>query len=411
MEQVDRSENRISSSARSQLASATYRKDLLRAPFAGILEAGWATFALVIAIRYFDASDTYKAFIAGAAPIGFLITPLTLYLAANFGTTPSRACTFIFATAALLLVGASLAQSLLFFTLFVVMSQVAAVQQGPLMLQIYTANYEANERGERMTWPFVLTALCSIGFAFLGGRALDQKIEIYNWIFISMALAAIVSAAACVKIPSKHLSREHVGNPWQNLCLIWEDRLFGFLLGSWMLLGLGNLIALPIRVEYLADPAYGVDASNTSIAILMLVVPSIARILSTKMWGHFFDRLHFVTTRNLLNIFFLASIACFFFTTNIYVLALAMAFQGMAFGGGRIFWSLWVTKISPDEKASSYMSIHMALTGLRGTIAPFIGYAILSYSSPYSVGIVGMVLILVSIVLFESVRGHTRLRA
>ena len=178
-----------------------------------------------------------------------------------------------------------------------------------------------------------------------------------------------------------------------------------------MLLGLGNLIALPIRVEYLADPAYGVDASNTSIAILMLVVPSIARILSTKMWGHFFDRLHFVSTRNLLNIFFLASIACFFFTTNIYILALAMAFQGMAFGGGRIFWSLWVTKIAPDEKASSYMSIHMALTGLRGTLAPFIGYAILSRSTPSSVGIAGMVLILISIILFESVRGNTRLRA
>ena len=88
-----------------------------------------------------------------------------------------------------------------------------------------------------------------------------------------------------------------------------------------------------------------------------------------------------------------------------------MAFQGMAFGGGRIFWSLWVTKIAPEEKASSYMSIHMALTGLRGTLAPFIGYAILSHSTPSSVGIAGMVLILVSIVLFELVRGHTRLRA
>ena len=410
MEQVDRSKNWISSATHSEIASATYVKDLFRAPFAGILEAGWATFALVIAIRYFDASDTCKAFIAGAAPIGFLLTPLTLYIAAYLGTTPSRACAFVFSIAGSLLVGASFAQSLLFFTLFVVMSQVVAVQQGPLMLQIYTSNYASNERGERMTWPFVLTALCSIGFAFLGGRVLDQKIEVYHWIFISMALAAVMSAAACVKIPSKHLSREHVGNPWQNFRFIWKDRLFGFLLGSWMLLGLGNLIALPVRVEYLANPAYGVDASNTSIAILILVVPSTARIISTKMWGHFFDRLHFVTTRNLLNIFFLASIACFFFTTNIYILALAMAFQGMAFGGGRIFWSLWVTKIAPDEKASSYMSIHMALTGLRGTLAPFIGYAILARSNPSSVGIVGMILILVSIVLFESVRGHTRLR-
>ena len=87
-----------------------------------------------------------------------------------------------------------------------------------------------------------------------------------------------------------------------------------------------------------------------------------------------------------------------------------MALQGLAFGGGKIFWSLWVTKIAPEEKASSYMSIHMALTGLRGSLAPFIGYAILSGSSPAMVAIIGMILITASIMLFELIRGHTRLQ-
>jgi hypothetical protein len=123
-----------------KFAQATYRNDLLRAPFAGILEAGWMTFALVIAIRHFDASETQKAFIAGAGPIGFLLTPLTLYIGANLRVTPSRGCAIVFAAASVLLIGASLAQSMLFFTLFVVISQMAAVQQGPLMLQIYTEN-------------------------------------------------------------------------------------------------------------------------------------------------------------------------------------------------------------------------------------------------------------------------------
>jgi len=284
------------------------------------------------------------------------------------------------------------------------------VQQGPLILQIYTENYTRAERGGRMTWPFILTALFAIGFALTGGRLLDRKIEAYHWIFLIMLAAAVIAAVACVKIPSSPLSRAHVGNPWQNLSLIWKDRFFGFLLGSWMLLGLGNLLALPVRVDYLANPAYGVNASNTTIALLMLVIPAAARILSTKIWGYSFDRLHFVTTRNLLNLFFLASIGFFFFTTNLYMLGLAMAFQGLALGGGKIFWTLWVTKIAPEEKASSYMSIHMALTGLRGTLAPFLGYYILSHSTPASVAIAGMFLILVASVLFELVRGHERLR-
>ena len=31
-------------------------------------------------------------------------------------------------------------------------------------------------------------------------------------------------------------------------------------------------------------------------------------------------------------------------------------------------WNLWVTKITSQEKVSSYMSVHMALTGLRAVL-------------------------------------------
>lgn len=391
-------------------AASTYRYDRIKAPFYGILEAGWNTFALVIAIRYFDASETHKAFVAGAGPIGFLLAPLTLFIAAQLKARPSLACAVVFAGAAVLLLGASLVHTLLFFTLFAVTSQMAAVQHGPLMLQIYTENYTAKERGSRMTVPFILTAAFSIIFSYAGGLILDWRISAYPLIFIVMLVAALTSAWACWRMPSSPLSRDHIGNPWQNFSLIWKDRFFGFLLSSWMLLGLGNLIALPVRVDYLANPKFGINADNTTIAVIMMVIPAIVRILSTKMWGVFFDRLHFVTTRNLLNLFFLLSIGLFFFSTNLIMLGIAMAFQGMAMGGGKIFWSLWVTKIAPDEQVSSYMSIHMALTGLRGTMAPFLGYWILSQSSPAAVAVIGMTLITVSIVLFELVRGHDRLR-
>lgn len=391
-------------------AASTYRYDRIKAPSYGILEAGWSTFALVIAIRYFDASETHKAFIAGAGPIGFLLTPLTLFIAAQLRARPSVACAVVFAASAVLLTGASLFHTLLFFSLFAVTSQMAAVQHGPLILQIYTENYTARERGSRMTVPFILTAAFSIIFSYAGGLILDWKISAYPLIFLVMIVAASIAAYACWRMPSSPLSREHIGNPWQNFSLIWKDKFFGFLLGSWMLLGLGNLIALPVRVDYLANPKFGINADNTTIAVLMMVVPAVARILSTKMWGIFFDRLHFVTTRNLLNVLFLFSISLFFFSSNLIVLGIAMAFQGLAMGGGKIFWSLWVTKIAPDEKVSSYMSIHMALTGLRGTMAPFLGYWILSQSSPAAVAVIGMTLITISIVLFELVRGHDRLR-
>jgi MFS family permease len=380
----------------------------LRAPCYGILEAGWSTFALLIAIRHFGAPESYKAFIAGAWPIGFLLTPLTLYLVAKSRIRPSLASAYMFALAAVLMIGATVVQSLTFFTVFIITSQMATVQQGPLMIQIYAENYPASERGKRMTTPFILTALSMILFSLLGGWLLDLSINTYHLLFVIMVLAAAMCGWATNRIPSTPFSTDHVGNPWQNFSLIWKDRFFGYLLGSWMLLGLGNLITMPIRVEYLANPKFGINADNATIAFLLVVVPAAARILSTKIWGNLFDNLHFITTRNLLNAFFLLGIACFFFTKNIFILTFAMILVGLATGGGKIIWSLWVTKIAPHEKVSSYMSIHMALTGFRGTLAPFIGYWILSNSAPKGVAFVGMLLIFISIVLFECVRYHKR---
>ena len=390
-------------------AAATYRYDTLRAPFYGILESGWGTFALIIAIRHFDAPETYKAFIAGAWPMGFLLTPLTLYLLAKLRSRPSLAAGFMFALSAVLMIGATLAHSLALFTVLIITSQIATGQHGPLALQIYAENYAPSERGSRMTTPFILTALSAILFSLLGGWLLDASIGYYQILFSIMVVAAVMAAWLTCQIPSAPLSPEHIGNPWQNISLIWKDRFFGFLLGTWMLLGLGNLITMPIRVEYLANPKYGINADNTMIAFLLLVVPSAARVLSTKMWGRVFDKLHLITTRNVLNVCFLLGIGGFFFTKNLVILTVAMTLVGLATGGGKIIWSLWVTKIAPAEKASSYMTIHMALTGVRGTLAPFIGYWILSRSAPAYVATVGMVLIALSIVLFELVRGHQRL--
>lgn len=316
----------------------------------------------------------------------------------------------MFALAALLMVGATVVQSLTVFTAFIISSQMATVQQGPLMIQIYAENYPASERGKRMTTPFILTATSMILFSLLGGWLLDRSINSYHLLFVIMVVSAAICAWATNRIPSTTLSTEHVGNPWQNFSLIWKDKLFGYLLGSWMLLGLGNLITMPIRVEYLANPKFGINADNTSIAFLLVVVPAAARILSTKLWGHLFDQLHFITIRNLLNIFFLLGIAGFFFTTNIFLLTFAMILVGLATGGGKIIWSLWVTRIASHEKVSSYMSIHMALTGFRGTLAPFIGYWILSHSAHQGVAYVGMILIAISIALFECVRHHKRFK-
>lgn len=390
-------------------AKSTHRRDSIRAFFYGILESGWQTFAFIVAIRVFEASEGIKSLIAASGPIGFLLTPITLYLFAQYRLKASLCCSLIYLITALCLLGASFATSLTIFATLLILSQIVNVQQGPVMLQIFTTSYPEHNRGHFMKIPHVLSATSAIAFGYIGGKILDNNINNYPLIFLVMALGALISARVIFKIPSIHFSRSHIGNPWQSISLIWKDRLFGSMLGAWMLLGIGNLICLPIRYEYLANPKFGIDSNNATIAIIMVAIPAIAKIASTYIWANLFDKLKLMTTRNLLNGFFLMSVLLFFISDNILLIALASALQGIALGGGKIFWSLWVTKITNQELVSSYMSIHMALTGVRGSLAPFIGYWILNQSNPQIVGYIGAFLIGVSMILFDLLKKNPRL--
>lgn len=393
----------------SQLIQQTHYKDCLRSFLYGILEAGWQTFAFVVAIRYFQADTNFKSLIAAAGPIGFLITPLSLYFFARKKIFASSAASLIYCLTALFLLASVSVNSLLIFGTFVILSLIINVQKGPVLLDIYTTNYPHNQRGHYMKYPNVLSAVSAILFGFIGGKFLDANIENYTIVFIIMAIVALLAGLIVKTIPSEPFSRDNIGNPFQSISLIGKDKLFGSMLGAWMILGIGNLICLPIRYEYLANPAYGLDINNTQIALIMIAIPAVTKILSTFLWANLFDKLKLITTRNLNNWFFLLSVILFFLSDNLILISIASACQGIALGGGKIFWNLWVTKIAPPKKVSSYMSVHMALTGIRGSFAPFLGYAILMSTSPLTVAIIGSLLILISILMFEQYKNHPRL--
>ena len=206
------------------------------------------------------------------------------------------------------------------------------------------------------------------------------------------------------RIPSPEISSLKVGQLRANLRLPFRDRLFGLMLLAWMFMGLGNLMMIPLRVEYLANPLYGINASNETVSLLLITVVSIARLLSTKIWGAAFDRFNIITVRCLLNLTFVASIVTFFSSTNIWQIGIGAALLGAAFGGGGVMWTLWVTKVAPPDQVSAYMSMHTFTTGLRMTVAPFLGYAALAMGSPQIAATIACGLIVTSTIIFLRLR-------
>ena len=72
----------------------------------------------------------------------------------------------------------------------------------------------------------------------------------------------------------------------------------------------------------------------------------------------------------------------------------------MGVGGSKIAWSLWVTKLAPSGMEARYMGAHVALTGLRGALAPFLGYLSLSILGYSGVAWVSAALVSLSTLLF-----------
>jgi MFS family permease len=141
-----------------------------------------------------------------------------------------------------------------------------------------------------------------------------------------------------------------------------------------MLMGTANLMMWPLRVEYLANPRHGLSLAVSTIALLIGVIPNIARLVMSPLWGLLFDRMNFFALRVVLNLGFALGILAFFTSNSMTGLIIGAVVFGISNAGGDVAWSLWVTKFAPAEKVADYMSVHTFFTGVRGVGAPLLAF-------------------------------------
>jgi MFS family permease len=144
-----------------------------------------------------------------------------------------------------------------------------------------------------------------------------------------------------------------------------------------MLMGFANLMMLPLRVEYLANPKYHagqVAMSVGMVAFLTGVIPNLARLVLSPVWGYLFDHMNFFALRVTLNCGFATGILAFFLSDSFWGFVAGAIVFGISNAGGDVAWSLWVTKFAPPDRVADYMSAHTFLTGVRGVLAPLCGF-------------------------------------
>lgn len=353
----------------------TFRWERWRAVSTGVIETASFTFLLLIAVRWFDAGALAKSLIAGGASAGLLLSPWILHLVQKSGMTPSAA------SARLALIGAAsfavmaAAPHLIVFTIGAVVALATLGGIAPMTTHIYHENYPARERGALFSRTVVVRIAVGAVFAEAAGRALSGgRIGHFPWLLIAFAAAFAFAAFCLSRCPSTPLKSAAGSHPFRSLRYAKTDALFRRLLICWMIFGVGNLMTLPLRVEYAANPKYGLNLSIGMVAMLTAVIPNVARLATTWVWGRLFDRINFFVVRALVNTGLALGIVIYFSSSTLTGLIWGSIVFGMATSGGEVVWSLWVTKFAPPERTADYMSVHTFFTGIRGLLAPFLGF-------------------------------------
>ncbi len=356
----------------------TYRFDRLRQIPAGIIDTAGSTFMLLIAVQAYQAGSTEKALIAAGGNIGMLLAPLAVQVVEKSRWTTSRAAAYISILGAFCFLIAAAVPLLPVFVVFSVAALAATQALVPLMTQVYQDNYAPRERGRYYSRALVLRVAFAAAFAELAGLYLNGNFSAFHWLLAVFAAAFCVSAFFLLRIPSHPLRPSGSTDPLRAVRYVLKDRVFTWMLFVWMLMGSANLMMVPMRIEYLANPLYHINLDAHTIALLTSVIPSIARLIMGPIWGHVFDRINFFVMRMILNLGFALGIAIFFSGSSMTGLVIGVCIFGAAAAGGDLTWSLWATKFAPPERVADYMSVHTFLTGLRGVIAPMIAYQLLA---------------------------------
>jgi hypothetical protein len=366
-----------------QRTEITFRHERWRAISAGIIESAGITFLLLIAVRWFSAGATAKALVAGGGSFGLLISPFIVTRISTLGWTASLAASRLALVGAVLFGVIAIFPALPLFVVGGMLGMAASSAAVPLFTHIYHENYPEKIRGQLFSSTVMIRIATTAVFSEVAGRVLFADIRYFRWLLLAFAAAFAFASYHLRRCPSTPIPADEGAHPLRALKYVKTDRVFRMTLIAWMLMGTANLMMLPMRVEYLANPRYGLHLSVTEIAFLTGVVPNVARLILSPIWGWLFDRMNFFVLRVVLNIGFAIGILSFFTSDSLSGLIWGGVVFGASNAGGDIAWSLWVTKFSPPERIADYMSVHTFFTGLRGVAAPLMAFHLVkTYTLP-----------------------------
>ena len=393
-------------------AQKTLKWDLIRAIPTGVLESIMTTFGVLVMVRVFSGDQLSKAAIGAAWPLGLLVSLFMVQWVRRTGLEVSRAMAWLnFLSATGFGMIAIFPKSPQIYLIGNMLGAIGLASCLPLMSQVYRMHYPDETRGKLFSYGGFARKVFAITTALTGGSFLTKDLNNFRYLFATFSIACIWTAFISFRFGPLHLDKTKTVKLFNAFRHVKTDGEFRYLLISWMILGIGNLLGMALFVEYISNRGYGYDLSELQISMITTLVPESAFFCVILIWGRLFDRWNFYLLRATINLFFAAGIVVYFSGHGMVYLITGIALWGMAKAGGNVCWSLWVTKFAKPEHVAEYMSVHTFLTGWRGVASPFIALPLALVIGPTWIGIIGGSLIIVAtIMIAPKIRFETRRR-
>lgn len=362
-------------------ARRTLQLERRRACCSGILDTAGSTFFMLILIRVFDGDLGAKAWMSTAGNLGLFCTPLVIACVARSRWHVSRAAALVAAVSALCYGAMALWPHPQIFVAGAIATAFLSLSYLPLRTHLMQENFPASSRGRWFAQLVVLKVIAAAAFAAAAGRLLDYDLAWHRLVLCVFALAQGLSAWLTWRIPSDAMPAPRRDVSRHPLRCIGEDRLFRRSLATWMFAGFAGHLLLPLRVEYLVNPAHGLALAPGQVAWLTAVIPGLVSCAATPLCGWAFDRANFFGLRALLFLATGCAMATFYASDHPHALLIGAALFGLSQAGNEVVWALWVTKLAPPGHGAEYMAAHLLGSGLRAVIGPAVGFTLLGHSS------------------------------
>ena len=250
-------------------------------------------------------------------------------------------------------------------------------------MNMFRVLYPATHRGTAVGWVKAVAAVSGLCVTVAATFWVMWRPALYFVPYWAVGIALACSAFAYARIPVRQrlLFRSGEDRPphrafWSGARVFLADRRFVLYQIGFFFAGFANHMAHAFVAESLKVNAL---ASDRAVFWIVAVIPALCMAGSAPLWGRLLDRMNPMSGRALFN-----SIQCVAYgfhcygglTQQAWPFLIGSIVHAVGMGGSTINWLTGSLYFADRERVTLYNSIHVALTGLRGLLAPLVGVLI-----------------------------------